>query len=85
VADLMPPLDPGDPRPAIVVVGEVLARRALLGEPYALGMIAERSEGKVGLRPGGSADLAPEASRQSVQAVIEDIVEMMTQAKLGKP
>ena len=52
------------------------------GNIRAIGLIAERIEGRVGMRPG---EVAPEdeARREDMQAVIESIVTAMVNAKLA--
>jgi hypothetical protein len=74
-------LDPNDARPAIVLLGESLVRRAIAGDNTAAQMIADRSEGRVGVRlqevdPGG------EATRAGVQQAIEDVIGALTEARL---
>ena len=63
---------------------DVLAARAVdlacSGNIRAIGLIADRIEGRVGMRPG---EVAPEdeARRENMQAVIESIVTAMVNAK----
>ena len=65
---------------------DVLAARAVdlacSGNIKAIGLIAERIEGRVGMRPG---EVAPEdeARREDMQAVIESIVTAMVNAKIA--
>ena len=65
---------------------DVLAARAVdlacSGNIKAIGLIAERIEGRVGMRPG---EVAPEreARREGLQAVIESIVTAMANAKIA--
>ena len=65
---------------------DVLAARAVdlacSGNIKAIGLIAERIEGRVGLRPG---EVAPEdeARREDMQAVIEFVVTAMVNAKIA--
>ena len=66
--------------------GRLLAARAVDlacgGNIKAIGLIAERIEGRVGMRP-GETDPASEA-REGVQQAIEDIVTAFTEAKLAQ-
>jgi hypothetical protein len=65
---------------------DVLAARAVdlacTGNIKAIGLIAERIEGRVGMRPG---EVAPEdeAWREDMQAVIESVVTAMVNAKIA--
>ena len=65
---------------------DVLAARAVDlacgGNIKAIGLIAERIEGRVGMRPG---EVAPEdeARREDMQAVIESVVTAMVNARLA--
>ena len=54
---------------------------ACSGNLKAIGLIAERIEGRVSLRS-GEADPASDTAREGVQQAIEDIVTAFTEAKL---
>ena len=66
---------------------DVLAARAVdlacTGNIRAIGLIADRIEGRVGTRPGEVAP-ASDTAREGVQQVIEDIVTALTEAKLAQ-
>lgn len=66
---------------------DVLAARAVdlacNGNIKAIGLIAERIEGRVGMRS-GEADPASDTAREGVQQAIENIVTAFTEAKLAQ-
>lgn len=83
--------DPGEPgvalvdddgRPAIVAMAETQVAMALLGDAKAFNAVADRVEGKAGLR---KADLDAEtlAQRQRVRGTIEEIVREMSERRRG--
>jgi len=74
-------LDPNDPRPALVLLGESLVRRAIAGDNTAAQMIADRTEGRVGVRV-QEIDSRTEATRAGVQQAIEDVIGALTEARL---
>jgi hypothetical protein len=61
---------------------EALVAKACDGNIRAIGLIAERIEGRVGTRPG---EVAPgdEARREDMQAVIETVVTATVNAKIA--
>ena len=65
---------------------DVLAARAVdlacSGNMRAIGLIAERIEGRVGMRP-GEVEPEDESRRENMQAVIESIVTAMVNAKIA--
>jgi hypothetical protein len=64
----------------------VLAAQAVTlasGNLKAIGLIADRIEGRVGIRS-GEADPASDVAREGVQQAIEDIVRGFTEAKLAQ-
>ena len=73
-----------DPIPAIVALGESLVLRALSGDTSALNLVAERIEGKIGLRKD---DVDPDdvKRRADVQSVIEAVVVGLVNARLNNP
>jgi|SRR5262245_14264090 len=77
-----PSPDPENPKSGIVALGEVIARRALNGDVNAFNSIADRIEGKVGLRKG---DLDPDADmrQREVGQMITGVVEALTEAGLA--
>jgi hypothetical protein len=67
-----------DNLPSLVVAAEAVVRRAVVGDLAAAMVIADRIEGRVGLRPD---EVAPDdpARRQRVQAAIESVVRFMAE------
>jgi hypothetical protein len=67
---------------ALDVIAARLVLNAVDGDVRAFEMIANRIEGRVGMRPG---EVAPEdeARREDMQAVIESIITTLTNAKLA--
>jgi hypothetical protein len=65
-------------------VVRTLFRLAITGNPKAFALIADRIEGRVGLRPD---DVAPDdpGRRQRVQAVIESLVRFMAERAADAP
>jgi hypothetical protein len=67
--------------------GPTLAMRAVdlacSGNIKAIGLIADRLEGRVGIRPGDT-DPQADAVREGVQQAIEDVVKAFTEAKLAQ-
>jgi hypothetical protein len=59
-------------------------RETVAGDLAAAVLIANRIEGRPGIRP-GEADLQAQAAREGVQQAIEDIVTAFTEAKLAQP
>lgn len=74
---------PDDPL-SIVSMGEALVARALLGDVKAQGQIADRIEGKVGLRKG---DEDPDANRNrnEMQAMVMGILKLWESASGRSP
>jgi hypothetical protein len=56
---------------------------ACSGNIKAIGLIADRLEGRVGIRPGDT-DPQADAVREGVQQAIEDVVKAFTEAKLAQ-
>lgn len=65
-----------DARPAIVAFTETMVAKAILGDLQAGALIADRTEGKAGLRR-ADVDAETEAQRQRVRAVIGELVRGM--------
>ena len=59
-------------------------RRAIAGDVRAFAIIADRLEGRVGVRS-GEVDPASDTAREGVQQVIEEIVTAFTKARLDGP
>ncbi len=69
--------------PAIILMGETMVAKALMGDTAAFSHIAERIEGKPGVRKG---EETPEtqAARNVVLGAMREIVTMMVDAKHGR-
>lgn len=69
--------------PAIIMLGETMVAKALLGDMAAAAHVAERIEGKPGVRRG---EETPEtqAARNVVLGAMREIVTMMVDAKHGR-
>lgn len=70
-------------KPAIIAFAEMALAKALTGDMQAWSLIADRIEGKPGLRRDEISDEAA-AVRDGLQASIESIVSALTDAKLGR-
>ena len=70
--------------PAILLVGEAVVRKSMAGDMSAAGIIFDRIEGKVGMRP-GDVDPEAEARRADMSVLIETIATGFTNARLGRP
>ena len=66
--------------PAIIAMGEAVARKAIAGDMQAVAFVAERIEGKAGLRTGDS-DPEAETRRADMVAAIEGVVRALTDNK----
>lgn len=69
--------------PAIIRIGEAVARKAMAGDMQAVAFVAERIEGKAGLRTGDS-DPEAETRRADMVAAIEGVVRVLTNNKRGE-
>lgn len=75
-----PANQPEEAVPAIVAVAEAVVRKAIRGDSTAFAHIAERIEGKVGMRQ-GEQDADLDRHRATVEATIEGVVEAMTRRR----
>jgi hypothetical protein len=86
-AEQPPPSDePGEERSpddplAIVAIGEALVANALLGSEKSLAQIADRIEGKTGLRKG---DDDPDANRGMIQGTIREVIAAFAEAAANR-
>jgi hypothetical protein len=71
-------------KPAIIAIGEALVAKGLTGDTTAIQQIADRIEGRPGMRSGDQ-DEDDLKVRQSSRKLLAQLVEVMTAAKLGKP
>ena len=67
--------------PAIIELGNQLVAAALGGDTAAIEKIAERIEGKAGLRPGDVGEDDP-AKRRQTQDIVERVTRIMTRGRL---
>ncbi len=70
--------DPDDVLPALLGIGEAIVANALMGDGPAATMIAERLEGKVGMR-GSELDEATASTRVAVRTAIEAAVRALSE------
>ena len=69
-------------QPRLNVLAAQAVTLACLGNLKAIGLIADRIEGRVGLRPGEAAP-EDEAGRENMQATIESVITALVNAKLA--
>lgn len=71
-------------QPSIVEIGNQLVAAALGGDVTAIDRIADRIEGKAGLRPGDEAEDSPEKRRQA-QEITERVIRNLTKGRIDGP
>ena len=69
--------------PAIIRIGEAVARKAMAGDMQAVSFVAERLEGKAGLRA-GDIDPTADARRADMVSAIEGVVRALTDQKRAR-
>jgi hypothetical protein len=70
-------------RPSIVSITEALVAKAILGDTAAITQIAERVEGKAGLRQGDDGEEAPEQRKQAAM-ISERLIRAMVGDRLSQ-